>query len=74
MIHMGSDHTCVMAHFVFPAAKQQDSHTKRKEEMIAPKTDFSSDLDNNKMSSELNTEFEEKYMELKRILVKKYMQ
>ena len=34
MVHMASDHRCVMAHFVFPAAKKNDFQIKHKKRKI----------------------------------------
>ena len=62
-----------MAHFVFPAAKKNDSQIKRKKEKTNSKiTPISDQANNNQNSEQINTKFEEKYADLQKICEEKH--
>ena len=71
MMHMGSDHKCALAHFVFLVTKQINSQIKYKTGKNTSETAHILDQDNDNLNSEKSTKFEEKYNELrKRIMTK----
>ena len=71
-IHTGSDHRCVMAHFVFPATKKNDSQIKCKSEKNTSETAHILHQDDKKLNSQRSTKFEDEYTELeKRLIVQK---
>ena len=68
-IHTESDHRCVMAHFVFPATKKNDSQIKCKSGKNTSETAHILHQDDKKLNSERSTKFEDKYSELEKRLI-----
>ena len=65
-IHTGSDHRCVMAHFVFLATKKIDSQIKCKSEKNTSETAHILHQDDKKLNSQRSTKFEDEYSELEK--------